>query len=255
MDVKDAQKQLVDPALKGTRNVLNAVNKSNTVKRVVLTSSVVSIYGDAQDMSGKTPFTEEDWNTTSRLDHQPYSYSKVLAEKEAWKICKAQDKWDLVTINPGFVLGPSLTKYSGSESIKMMTDFLKGKLRFGIPALHFGYVDVRDVAKAHILVASKASAQGRHITVVGDAPMMKMPDVLRKKYGKKFKLPKTIAPKWLLMLVGPSQGLTREYIKKNVGYKLHFDNSKLKEKHAFQYRDLDQTIVDHAEQLIELGVV
>ena len=39
-DVKDPQKDLVDPALLGTKNVLNAAVKSKaTVKRVVLTSS------------------------------------------------------------------------------------------------------------------------------------------------------------------------------------------------------------------------
>ena len=39
-EVEDPQKDLVDPALLGTRNVLNAAVKSKaTVKRVVLTSS------------------------------------------------------------------------------------------------------------------------------------------------------------------------------------------------------------------------
>ena len=39
-DVEDPQKDLVDPALKGTRNVMNAAAKSKaSVKRVVLTSS------------------------------------------------------------------------------------------------------------------------------------------------------------------------------------------------------------------------
>ena len=48
--IKNAQDQLITPALEGTRNVLNTVNKSESVKRVVLTSSVVAIYGDAIDV-------------------------------------------------------------------------------------------------------------------------------------------------------------------------------------------------------------
>ena len=44
--VEDGQRDLVDPAVKGTKNVLSAVAKSlDTVKRVVLTSS----FAGAQD--------------------------------------------------------------------------------------------------------------------------------------------------------------------------------------------------------------
>ena len=71
---KDAQEALVRPALEGTRNVLDSVNRTDSVKRVVLTSSVVAIYGDARetrDVPGGV-FTDEHWNTTSSVDHQPY---------------------------------------------------------------------------------------------------------------------------------------------------------------------------------------
>src|SRR5204863_2546437 len=95
--VRNPQKQLVTPALEGTRTVLASVNETPSVKRVVLTSSVVAICGDNIDMRGKDQLTEEDWNTTSTLDHQPYPYSKTVAEREAWDICGAQDRWDLVT--------------------------------------------------------------------------------------------------------------------------------------------------------------
>ena len=47
LDSKDAQKQIIDPAFEGTKNVLQSVNEAKSVKRVVLTSSVAAIYGDA----------------------------------------------------------------------------------------------------------------------------------------------------------------------------------------------------------------
>ena len=47
--VTDAAEALVRPALEGTRNVLDSVNRTESVKRVVLTSSVVAIYGDARE--------------------------------------------------------------------------------------------------------------------------------------------------------------------------------------------------------------
>ena len=257
LDIKDPQKELVDPALKGTRNVLSAASKSSSIKRVVLTSSVVSIYGDAKEckQTDNNRFDESVWNTTSSLKHQPYSFSKVLAEKEAWKIADAQSNWDMVVINPGFVLGPSLTKYSASESIKLMKDLLKGKLMFGVPDLCFAYVDVRDVATAHIMAAFTPEAKGRHITVESSGPMLNMANAIRSEYGKKSRLPKGKVPKWLLMIIGPTQGLSRQYIKDNVGYEINFDNSKIKEELGMKFRPFNETVLDHANQLSSSGLV
>ena len=61
IDVVDPQKELVDPAQLGTRNVLEEVNRTPSVERVVLTSSCAAIYGDNADLK-KTPngiFTED----------------------------------------------------------------------------------------------------------------------------------------------------------------------------------------------------
>ena len=50
--IKDPDKQLIQPAQLGTRNVLLTANQHPTVKKVVLTSSVAAIYGDAADALG-----------------------------------------------------------------------------------------------------------------------------------------------------------------------------------------------------------
>ena len=61
----DPEEYFVRPAVRGTENVLNAVGKSDSVKRVVVTSSCAAIYGYPSDKDGV--FTEEDWNRTSTL--------------------------------------------------------------------------------------------------------------------------------------------------------------------------------------------
>ena len=48
---KDAEQELCRPAREGTRNVLDAANRTASVKRVVLTSSVAAIMGDAADIA------------------------------------------------------------------------------------------------------------------------------------------------------------------------------------------------------------
>ena len=91
--VKDNQKGYINPALEGTRNVLDSVNKTESVKRVVLTSSCAAIYGDAVDISNypNKTMTEEMWNSSSTSNYNAYSYSKTIAEKEAWEISKKQN--------------------------------------------------------------------------------------------------------------------------------------------------------------------
>lgn len=101
--IKNPEQELIQPAREETRNVLEAANKTPSVKRVVVTSSVVAIYGDNTDIKSAPGgiFTEKQWNVTSSAEHQPYAYSKTVAEKEAWAIAGEQNQWDLLTINPG----------------------------------------------------------------------------------------------------------------------------------------------------------
>lgn len=257
VNVKDAQKELIDPALKGTRNILNQVNETPTVKRVVLTSSVAAIYGDAADIE-KTKeglFTEEYWNTTSSLKHQPYSYSKTLAEKEAWKLQKEQSRWDLVVINPSFVMGPSLSNRTDGESTDFMIQLLSGGFKTGVPYLSFGFVDVRDVAAAHILAGTKEAASGRHITCATSKTMLEAAVILRKEYGNKYKLPSRQLPKFLMYLVGPLVGFSWKFVRNNVGIPMAFDNSYSKKDLGLVYRDLSETFKDQVNQLVESGHV
>ena len=48
--VSDPQKDLIEPAQLGTRNVLEQANQTETVQRVVVTSSCAAIYGDNADL-------------------------------------------------------------------------------------------------------------------------------------------------------------------------------------------------------------
>lgn len=248
---KDAQKDLVDPAVKGTRNVLSAANKSGTVKKVVLTSSVAAVHGDNIDMldKGLSEFSEEHFNTTSSVSHQPYSYSKVEAEQEAWNIHDAQSNWKLVVINPSFVLGPSLTANSDSESLAFINDMLSGKYHTGAPDLTFGYVDVRDVATAHLLALEKEDAEGRHILAERTASVMDVAEILKKQFGKKYKLPMMKAPKWLLTLIAPMFGLQRSFIRRNVGYPITLNTTKSKQELGLPYTPLEQTLKEMVEQM------
>lgn len=254
---KDAQSTFIRPALKGTENVLDSVNRVDSVKRVVLTSSVVAICGDFIDMAniqGDT-FTEEHWNTTSTEFHQPYSYSKTLAEKKAWEISKEQDRWDLVVINPAMVLGPSLTPMTISGSVALMKQFGDGTAKFGVPALTMGMVDVRDLAQAHINAGFTPGVSGRHILCAGEKSLIEIGKILRGHFGDRYPFPKMVSPKFIIWLIAPFLGITRAFVSKNVGYPVKFDNSYSKKDLGISYRPMEKTIIEHFQQLIDDGLV
>jgi nucleoside-diphosphate-sugar epimerase len=246
---KDAQKNLVDPALNGTKYVLSSATKSGTVKKIVLTSSVAAVHGDTIDMQeqGLSEFTEDQWNTTSSLEHQPYSFSKVLAEKEAWQISKNQDQWKLVVINPSFVMGPSLAKISNSGSLDFMNDILSGKFKTGAPDLNFGFVDVRDVAKSHVLALESNSAEGRHILSERTMNVMSLAKIIESAFPKKYKLPTMQSPKWLMSIIGPMFGVTRKFVKRNVGFKINLNASKSINELKLSYTPIEKSIKDMVE--------
>ncbi|MEW5312838.1 MAG: hypothetical protein WDW38_004441 [Sanguina aurantia] len=93
---RDVRSRLIDPALRGTENVLAAVEKSESITRVVITSSVAAVYPTPEfpQPAGKK-YTEDHWNTVL-----PYFCSKTLAERRAWELAGAQTRWKLVVINP-----------------------------------------------------------------------------------------------------------------------------------------------------------
>jgi nucleoside-diphosphate-sugar epimerase len=254
---KDSQKELLDPALKGTQNVLNAATKSGTVHKVVLTSSVAAVHGDNIDMKAKglSEFTEEHFNDTSSVSHQPYSFSKLIAEKEAWKMVKEQSEWNLVVINPSFTIGPPLTATSDSESLEVMKNILKGKLAMGVPDLWFGFVDVRDVAHAHILALEDPAAEGRHILAGRIMSMIDLAQILRNLYGKKYRLPKSKSPKWLMYLVGPLFGVNAKFVSLNVDYPIKLNASKSRDKLKLIYTPIEKSIEDMVKQMQELKLV
>lgn len=254
--VKDPMKQLIKPAKDGTQNVLDTASQNSAVKRVVLTSSVAAIMGDAVEGQGlpNNMFTDSQWNTSSTVGHKPYAFSKTVAEKTAWKLQADQKQWDLVTVNPGFVFGPSLSKRSDSTSVEFVMDLANGKFLFGLPEMYSSIVDVRDVSLLHVLAMENSQASGRYIGVAAVETFFNIGQILKHEVGGGYKWPSIQAPKWLAKLVGPLFGQTRKEIQNNVGYPYQFDNSRSQEI-GLTYRPIAETLVEHLQQLISDGLI
>lgn len=250
--IKDAEKEVIKPAIQGTRSVLAAVERSASVELVVMTSTVGAIFGDYADvlrMDNKT-LAEHYYNTTSSPTHNAYHYSKVIAEKEAWKLYEAQPskRWRLITINPGLVLGPSLLPSSDSGSLFLLDELMKGKLWFGVPNLWFTTVDVREAAQAHVKAAQIATANGRYILAHENMTSFKQISLIIRDHCKaSLCIPRHQIPAIITRVVGPLFGLTQRWMSLNLGIKFPVDNNRSITELCIGYRPLQETIIDHYE--------
>jgi len=215
--------ELIKPAVNGTLAVMKACRK-NKVKRVVITSSCAAI----SPCGDKTNFNEKDWADVENA--VAYSKSKILAEKAAWDFVKdlpEKEKFEVVTINPGLVIGPNLNKaqFSSGDIIKK----LMMKEMPACPKMSLAMVDVRDVAQAHLEGIKKPDAAGRRFILVEKTYWMHdLARVLSWRFAKDgYPVPTSVLPypvAWVLSLFRDDM----TYIIKAWGRIMTYDNSKTK---------------------------
>lgn len=190
LGVKDPQVEMIDPALKGTLNVLGSVAKTPSVRRVVLTSSVAAVAFNGKPRTPEVVVDETWWSDPDfcRESQLWYVLSKTLAEDAAWKFVK-EKAFDMVTINPAMVIG-GLLQPTLNTSAAAILQLLNGSETY--PNSTFGWVNVKDVALAHILAFENPSANGRYLMVESVAHYSEIVKILRELYPT-LKLPEKCA--------------------------------------------------------------
>ncbi|KAI8545876.1 hypothetical protein RHMOL_Rhmol07G0071400 [Rhododendron molle] len=174
--VTDPQAELIDPALKGTINVLRSCAKVPSVKRVVLTSSLAAVTFNRK-MLIPGVLVDETW-FSDPLFCEESKLSKTLAEEAAWKFAKEYGI-DMVTINPGWVIGP-LLQPTVNSTVEVVLNLINGAESF--PNATYRWVDVRDVANAHIQAFEIPSASGRYCVVHKPAHFSEVVRILHELY-------------------------------------------------------------------------
>lgn len=194
-NAKDIQKDLLDPAIKGTHGVLQAI-KANapTVKRVVITSSFASIVDPTKGLWPEKTYTEKDW---SPLDHKTalesqsngYRASKALAEKTAWDfVANEKPNFDLVTMCPPLVLGPIVHYLNSLDSLntsnQRVRDIMQGKCKEEIPETGtYIFINVNDLALAHVKAIETPAAGGKRFLIsAGNFSNKQLVEIVRKNF-------------------------------------------------------------------------
>ncbi|MBA0617221.1 hypothetical protein Godav_026689, partial [Gossypium davidsonii] len=166
--------ELIDPAIKGTLNVLKSCAKVPSIKRVVITASIVSVVYNGKPLTSDV-VVDETWFSDSRFCEKNklwYMASKTLAEEAAWRFAE-EKRMDLVVLNPGFVVGP-LLQPSLNYTSEVVLAHTRGENIF--PSSIYWLVDVQDVAYAHIQAFEIPSATGRYCLV---ERVVEFPEILK----------------------------------------------------------------------------
>ena len=159
----DVSTDVYEGGMAGTRNVIDSVNRSGSVKRVVYTSSLAAVSGlGAPPQPPGYAWTETHWasdNFPEEVWHHPrQSYARSKVDTERLLNQSADDsggRWDVVTMNPAMICGPILFKAQVGQWIEQI-----GRLAAGLAPswptpydMYYNIIDVRDLVKAERLAA------------------------------------------------------------------------------------------------------
>jgi dihydroflavonol-4-reductase len=247
IEAPKSEDELVRPAVDGTLRVLRAAADAG-VKRVVLTSSVAAVVHGHTDDSVRR--TEDDWSIADRSP--AYPKSKALAERAAWDYAR-ESGLELVSVNPGLVLGPLLGP-SVTTSVQFVDQLLNRKVP-GSPNVGFAPVDVRDVAVAHRLALETPAAAGNRYIVAGEHVWLReVAAMLAEEFNPKgYRVPTGGVPTWMLRLVAPFDKRVRLLLG-FVGRRELVSADKAQRELGWTMRPFRDTVLDTARSLIEQGL-
>lgn len=237
-EFKDVEKELYEPAINGTKNVLRSCLK-NGVKRVVLTSSLAAVLGGQRRRDPNHVWVEEDWNTDALQRNSfafPYPISKTLAELGAWEFISQYPEIELVVINPSLVLGPPVSGRVDPTSIKIPKGIFEGTAD-PIGNRVMGMVDIRTVSNAHIRALEIEKPNQRFI--ISNADQTSFLDLAL--------LMKKLFPDWPVASTPPANPLP--------SLPNTIDNSRARNELKVEFYDLETTVKDMLDELIKLGIV
>lgn len=239
--------ELLIPAVEGTRRVLSAALRAG-VSRIVLTSSSATVRHHAGAGGGQEVFDESSWTDVHDPRASTYARSKTLAEQAAWRMV-AGDRSVLATILPGTILGP-LRDAHAAYSVQAISRLLSGDAP-GIPRLGYSFVDVRDVAAAHVAAMLAPEAGGRRFLVSNEFLWLReVAEILRAELGPAAgKVPRRMLPNTLVRLAALGDASLRQ-LRGDLGRRSEFDTTAAQSILDFAPRPIRHTIVDCARSVL-----
>lgn len=159
----DVSNDVYNGGIVGTQNVIDAINASGSINRLVYTSSMAAVSGaKGGSLRAGYVWSETDWSSDGISEDQwnqprnSYARSKVDTEHLVNKAAdESGGQWDVITMNPAMICGPVLFKAQVGQWIEQIGR-LAGGLEPTWPSrydMYYNIIDVRDLVRAHRLAA------------------------------------------------------------------------------------------------------
>ena len=239
------EKKLYSINVDGTANIVNACLNAG-VKKLVHVSSVAAL---GRIRPGQMINEKMEW--TPETSNSKYGHSKYLGEMEVWR--GVAEGLNAVVINPSIILGAGNWNEGSSKIFKSVYNefpwYTEGTT---------GFVDVKDVATAMILLMQSDITSEKFIVSAENISYKEMFTMMAKAFGKKVPSKKVTAfiaaLTWRLeniksKFTGIAPLLTRETANTALT-KVEYDNIKLlKALPDFKYRSLQNSITNICAEL------
>tara|TARA_B100000700_G_scaffold61472_2_gene67399 strand:- start:3613 stop:4578 length:966 start_codon:yes stop_codon:yes gene_type:complete len=237
---KDVKKEVVDPSVIGVKNLCSVMDN---VKRVIHTSSVAAIR--STKFENGHIFTRNDWCDDASEIVNAYGFAKSEGERLMRKWAEGKDM-RLVTIHPSIVFGPILHKRHLEGSMSYLKHFVKGPPF--VLDVHINFVDVRDVAIAHVNALEMGEDRQRYILHKEGLWMKEIGKILNSSLPGKYatrKLPKPLA--YLLAIFHPK--LSIRQLKKTLGTHIGYDVGDSFSSLDLPNYDIEATLIDSVNSI------
>lgn len=214
-------------------------------------------------------FTEDEFSVADNICG--YELSKTAAELEAWKLVKehnkavaenaADEQVEMTALCPAFVFGPVFAPaHAHGESSSQIKRTILKTYPF-VPDINSSHVDVRDVAKAHVLAmeASSEKVNGKRFAVVADDGNLTFTEqacLIAQNFNAYGFSPATVtAPEWLVRFGAWILSSVRSAADK-LDATCYVSNERIRKELGFtEWRSVECALRDHCLSLMKCGAI
>ncbi|EGW32291.1 uncharacterized protein SPAPADRAFT_139567 [Spathaspora passalidarum NRRL Y-27907] len=242
----DIERDIILPAIQGTKNALTAIKTyAPQVGRVVITSSLGAVFGFDEYFEKDKVYDEDSWNPIKYKEsllnaRNGYYGSKKFAELAAVEFVENEKpKFAISFVNPSFVFGPQAyaikDKNQLNLSAEVVNKVLKLKPTDNIPVFAGRFVDVRDVARAHLIAFEKDEAINKRLLMITSLASNEQIAYYINRHFPELPIPRGDLKKSEEQLKGSHK----------------YDNSRTKALVGFDFISLEDSVVDSVQQVLD----
>ena len=239
MSYEGGEKELTGPHQDGAMRVFRFA-KDLGINRIVLTSSVASIWNDSTVEDTVRYIDETSWSNLNDDNLDAYTKGKALKEKAAWDFVAENDSIKLTTILPSVVLGPGIGSPVRRGSMEYMLMLINKEMPVAPPLKH-GIVDVRDVAKIHIDALENDESIGKRVIITENTYWVRELSEMLNKHGHKAP---TFTPPVFLVKFLANFDKTIKPVKPLLGVDISFNTEVAKSVLKYDPIPIEKTIED-----------